>query len=88
MNIFIENLQKFKDMKTTILATLLMFSLTVLGQSYEAETSNYQIALHFPFHKNNSVYLAYNFQGSVYVKDTISLDSNGKYSKSDRKSVV
>ncbi len=70
------------DMKTTILAIILMFSLTVLGQSYEAETSNYEMAFNFPFHKSKSIYLAYNFQGKTYVKDTILLGSNGKHSKS------
>jgi tetratricopeptide (TPR) repeat protein len=81
--IFLLNLAKISnDMKTTILATILMFSLTVLGQSYEAETSNYEMAFNFPFHKNKSVYLAYYLQGKTYVKDTILLDSYGKHSKS------
>ena len=68
-------------MKLKILLLVLIFSVKVFGQSFEAETSNYEIDFNFPFHKSKSVYLAYYLQGKTYVKDTILLDTNGKNSK-------
>jgi hypothetical protein len=69
------------DMKLKILFLALIISFSVFSQSNEAETSNYEIEFNFPFHKNKSVYLAYYLHGKTYVKDTILLGSNGKYSK-------